>query len=171
MLALRKSQTWNEGNLEGFRPHRHLPRPAPRPLCAGGPLGACFSVIPVALPDLRGTIPQGKRLPVPPATSHQSQITKSFTIRTSAKHASNPFGIRTSKTQDLKPFRMNTSEKTPGGCPRAIGSFCCSARPSPSRHSSRDNGLRHGQAILPSTFNLRLSTLQVQSPHVIPGDR
>lgn len=38
-----------------------------------------------------------------------------FTIRTSEKHAPNPFRIRTSKTQDLKPFGMNTYEKTRGG--------------------------------------------------------
>ena len=31
-------------------------------------------------------------------TSHESPVTKSFTIRTSAKPARNPFGIRTSKT-------------------------------------------------------------------------
>ena len=38
-----------------------------------------------------------------------------FRIRTSEKHAPNPFRIRTSKTQDLKPFGMNTYEKTRGG--------------------------------------------------------
>jgi len=38
-------------------------------------------------------------LPLPPVTSHQSQVTKSFIIRTY-------------KTQDLKLFRMNTYRKT-----------------------------------------------------------
>jgi len=52
---------------------------------------------------------------LPPVTGHQSQVTKSCRIRTSAKPAPNPFGIRTSKTQHLKPFRMNTSKKTGGG--------------------------------------------------------
>ena len=48
---------------------------------------------------------------LPPVTSHQSQVTISFIIRTSEKHASNPFRIRTSKTEDLKPFRIRTYEK------------------------------------------------------------
>jgi hypothetical protein len=48
---------------------------------------------------------------LPPVTSHQSRITKSFTIRTYAKRAHNPFTMNTSKTQHLKPFRMNTYEK------------------------------------------------------------
>jgi|HubBroStandDraft_6_1064221.scaffolds.fasta_scaffold07195_4 hypothetical protein len=50
-----------------------------------------------------------------PATSRQSQITKSCRIRTSAKRARNSRRIRTSKTQDLKPFRMNTYRKTGEG--------------------------------------------------------
>src|SRR6476660_8702596 len=75
-----------------FRPRLRLLRPVLGCVCSSGPLSPCLS-------------------PLPPVTSHQSQITKSFTIRTSEKHAPNPFGIRTSKTQDLKPFRMNTYEK------------------------------------------------------------
>jgi len=54
---------------------------------------------------------------LPPVASHQSQITNSFIIRTSAKCPHNSFRIRTSKTQHLKPFRMNTSEKTGAGGP------------------------------------------------------
>ena len=54
-------------------------------------------------------------LALPPVTSHQSQITKSFRIRTYGKCAANPFIIRTSKTQHLKPFRIRTYRKTPGG--------------------------------------------------------
>src|SRR4029077_18415873 len=48
-------------------------------------------------------------------TNHQSQFTKSFTIRTSAKRACNSRRIRTSKTLNLKLFRMNTYEKTGEG--------------------------------------------------------
>jgi hypothetical protein len=48
-------------------------------------------------------------------TDHDSSVTKSCRIRTSAKPACNPCRIRTSKTQDLKPFRMNTYEKTGEG--------------------------------------------------------
>jgi hypothetical protein len=47
----------------------------------------------------------------PIVTSHQSRITKPFTIRTYEKRARNPFGIRTSKTRDLKSFRIRTYEK------------------------------------------------------------
>jgi len=54
---------------------------------------------------------------LPPVTSHQSQVTISFIIRTSEKHASNPFRIRTSKTEDLKPFRIRTYGKTGEGGP------------------------------------------------------
>jgi hypothetical protein len=50
-----------------------------------------------------------------PVTSHQSRVTKSFTIRTYERPAPNPFRIHTSKTQDLKPFRMNTYKKTGRG--------------------------------------------------------
>ena len=56
-------------------------------------------------------------LSLPPATSHQSQITKSRRIHTSEKRTHNPFRIRTSKTQDLKPFRIRTYEKTGVGGP------------------------------------------------------
>jgi hypothetical protein len=42
---------------------------------------------------------------------------KSFTIRTSAKHARNPFAMNTSKTNDLKSFRIRTYEKKGGGPP------------------------------------------------------
>jgi len=51
---------------------------------------------------------------LPPVTSHQSQITNPFTIRTYEKLSPNPFRIPTSKTRDLKSFRMNTYEKTLG---------------------------------------------------------
>ena len=50
-----------------------------------------------------------------PVTSHQSQVTKSFTIRTSANRTRNPFRMNTSKTKHLKLFRINTYEKTGGG--------------------------------------------------------
>jgi len=55
--------------------------------------------------------------PLPPVTSHQSRITKSFIICTS-------------KTQHLKPFRMNTYKKTREGgasipiVPRPAARFC-----------------------------------------------
>jgi hypothetical protein len=52
-----------------------------------------------------------------PVTSHQSQVTKSFTIRTYAKSSRNPCRMNTSKTQNLKLFRINTYEKTGGGVP------------------------------------------------------
>jgi len=52
---------------------------------------------------------------LPPVTGHQSQVTKSFTIRTYEKHARNSRRIRTSKTQDLKLFRINTYKKTGRG--------------------------------------------------------
>ena len=48
-------------------------------------------------------------------TRHSQLSTISFTIRTSAKLACNPFRIRTSKTQHLKLFRMNTYKKTGWG--------------------------------------------------------
>ena len=54
---------------------------------------------------------------LPPVTSHQSQFTKSFIIRTYIKSAHKLFRMNTSKTQRLKPFRMNTSEKTGVGAP------------------------------------------------------
>ncbi len=111
MLTLRKSQKRNEGSLEGLRPRRHFSHPAPCRLCTSGLLGAFLPVIPVAIPDHAGTISQRIRLPLPPVTSHQSQITKSFGIRTSAKRPHNSFRIRTSKTQDLKPFRIRTYRK------------------------------------------------------------
>jgi hypothetical protein len=57
-----------------------------------------------------------------PVTSHQSQITKSFTFRTYAKSSRNPFTMNTSITQDLKLFRINTYEKTGGRGPStAVG--------------------------------------------------
>ena len=137
-------------------------------------------------------------LSLPLVTTHQSPITKSFTFRTYEKTACKSCRIRTSKTQDLKPFRMNTSEKTRRGSAPApsVLFVALPAAPFP-RHSSRDKRLHHGRTILPSNFQLstlqvqsrvhwagyssfnfqlssfifRLSTLQVQSPHVIPGDR
>ena len=68
--------------------------------------------------------------PLPPVTSHQSRITNSFIIRTSAKSARNLFRMNTSKTQHLKPFRMNTYKKTGEGgasipiVPRLAARFC-----------------------------------------------
>jgi len=59
-------------------------------------------------------------LSLPPVTGHQSQVTKSFIIRTSEKHTCNPFRIRTSKTQHLKPFRIRTYKKTGGGAYRQL---------------------------------------------------
>ena len=56
-------------------------------------------------------------LSLPPVTSYQSRMTKSFIIRTYAKHTRNPFRIRTSKTLDLKSFRIRTYEKKGGGIP------------------------------------------------------
>jgi hypothetical protein len=50
-----------------------------------------------------------------PVTSHHSQVTKSFTIRTYAKCARNPCRMNTSKTQDLKLFRINTYKKNGEG--------------------------------------------------------
>jgi hypothetical protein len=50
-----------------------------------------------------------------PVTNHQSQVTKSCRIRTSAKLTHNPFRIRTSKTRHLKSFRICTYKKTRRG--------------------------------------------------------
>ena len=44
-------------------------------------------------------------------------MTKSFIIRTYAKHTRNPFRIRTSKTLDLKSFRIRTYKKGGRGAP------------------------------------------------------
>jgi hypothetical protein len=52
-----------------------------------------------------------------PVTSHQSQATKSFIIRTYAKCVHNPFRMNTYKTQDLKLFRINTYKKNRGRGP------------------------------------------------------
>ncbi len=120
----------------------------------------------------KGTLPAVSAFFPPTVTIHESPITKPFRIRTYKKCALNPFGIRTSKTRDLKSFRIRTYKKTPRGVPRlpSVLSLPLPAAPLP-RHSSRGKQLRHGRAILPSTFNFRLSTLQVQSPHLILGDR
>jgi hypothetical protein len=56
-------------------------------------------------------------------TSHQSQVTKPFRIRTYEKRVPNSFRIRTSKTRHLKPFRMNTYKKTGEGPPRLSGTM------------------------------------------------
>jgi hypothetical protein len=98
-----------------FRSHQPLSRRVRCCLCIGGPLSPRPSLLPAARPAHTRPIPQREHLPLPPVTSHQSHITKSFTIRTSTKYTPNPFRIRTSKTQDLKPFRMNTYKKTPSG--------------------------------------------------------
>ena len=99
-----------------------LYRPAICCFCSGGPLGPCLSRIPAPLPANSRTTPRRERPPLLPVTCHRpastssaSQITNSFTIRTSAKCSPNSFRIRTSKAQDLKPFRMNTSKKTGEG--------------------------------------------------------
>jgi hypothetical protein len=68
-------------------------------------------------------------------TTHYSLLsTDSFTIRTSAKRASNPCRMRSFKTQDLKPFRMRSYEKTGRGAthlnhssPRRLRVLCVSA--------------------------------------------
>jgi len=93
--------------------------------------------VPGACPDLVGALKSTRALPSTdpfdaphhppdcfsffhqsPVTNHQSQVTKSFTIRTYAKCARNPCRMNTSKTQDLKLFRINTYEKNGGGVPR-----------------------------------------------------
>src|SRR5579859_4503665 len=94
---------------------RRRPLPTLRRFCRCGPSGPRIPLVPAPLPAQISTILRRERLPLPLVTSHQSQITKSFRIRTYEKSTRNPFRIRTSKTQDLKPFRMNTSKKTPGG--------------------------------------------------------
>jgi hypothetical protein len=72
--------------------------------------------------------------------THQSRITKSFIIRTSAKCSRNPFTMNTSKTQDLKLFRMNTYKKTGGGVPPLrVGMTEGEER---SLHCGRDDRLR-----------------------------
>jgi hypothetical protein len=58
-------------------------------------------------------------------TSRQSQITKSCTIRTSAKQACNSHRIRTFKTQSLKPFRICSCEKQG----RGVGILLLTRRP------------------------------------------
>jgi len=67
--------------------------------------------------SLLSSYPGNHYLALPPVTSHQSQITKPFRIRTYGKSAANPFIIRTSKTQAFKPFRIRTYRKTRGGDP------------------------------------------------------
>jgi hypothetical protein len=64
---------------------------------------------------------------LPPITAHQSQVTKSFIIRTYRKCSCNSFRIRTSKTQHLKPFRMNTYKKTGEGVVWAGQTTCRAA--------------------------------------------
>ena len=59
----------------------------------------------------------GTRATLPPSTHHSPPATIPFTMRTFAKHASNPCRMRSFKTQDLKSFRMCSSEKTRGGVP------------------------------------------------------
>src|SRR6476646_391890 len=100
-----------------FRPRRPLPRPD---LCcpsSRGPVSSRLSLISATLPAHTATLLRRERLPLPPVTSHQSQITKSFTIRTCEKQARNSFRISTYKTHDLKPFRINTYRKTGEGVP------------------------------------------------------
>src|SRR5579859_2194686 len=82
--------------------------------CSGGSSDPRLS--PTRRPPCQLDKPSANSSPaLPPVTSHQSQVTISFIIRTYEKCASNPFRIRTSKTQDLKPFRMNTYKKPPRG--------------------------------------------------------
>jgi hypothetical protein len=89
---------------------------------------------PIRRPPCQHDNPSSKSSPaLPLVTSHQSQVTISFRIRTCEKSPSNPFRIRTSKTQYLKPFRMNTSKKTGEGVsllvrtalrwPTSVGSY------------------------------------------------
>ena len=92
-----------------FRPRHPFPRPDLCCLSSCGPLGSRLSLIPTTLPAHTGTLLRRERLPLPPVTSHQSQITKSFTIRTS-------------KTLNLKLFRMNTYEKTGEGVGAQVSS-------------------------------------------------
>ena len=68
---------------------------------------------------------------LPPATSHASQITNSFRIRTYEKHTPNPLRIRTSKTNELRPCRMNTSEKPRGEPPMFEPSWHLTPNPFP----------------------------------------
>lgn len=68
-------------------------------------LSSCSRYFPPSLITDHGT----------PATRLSPSVTKSFTMRTSEKHARNSFRMRSFKTKDLKLFRMNSSEKTPGG--------------------------------------------------------
>ena len=63
----------------------------------------------------------------PPVTGHQSQVTKSFIIRTYEKCVRNSFRIRTSKIQHLKPFRMNTYKKIGEGVVCAGQTTCRAA--------------------------------------------
>jgi hypothetical protein len=98
---------------------------------------------------------------LPTVTGHQSQVTKSFTIRTYEKHARNSRRIRTSKTQDLKLFRINTYKKTGRGarpdpkfrpsvllvgrgpiCPRPLKSARPEDHPAPPRHQPRVTAYR-----------------------------
>jgi hypothetical protein len=67
-------------------------------------------------------------LSFPPVINHQSPVTKSCRIRTSAKRARNSRRIRTSKTQYLKPFRMNTYEKNGEGERVSVGPRVASRR-------------------------------------------
>jgi hypothetical protein len=84
------------------------PRLFPR-FCSGGSSDPCFS---------------SSLHPTPPTPN-------SFTIRTSAKPASNPCRMRTFKTQDLKPFRMCSSEKKGGRRGPSQGSLFSAPPPRP----------------------------------------
>jgi hypothetical protein len=83
--------------------------------------------------------------PLPPVTTHQSQIAKSCRIRTYEKYTCNPFRIRTYKTQDLKSFRMRTYKKRGEGAPLLPpgGFLPCFAFPSGDLKSTRSY-LRRG---------------------------
>jgi hypothetical protein len=119
------------------RPHASVSvsQPISR-FCSGGPLGSRLSLVPTTLPAHTRTLPRRERLPLPPVTIHQSQITKSFTIRTSENHARKPCRIRTSKTQHLKSFRIRTYKKTGGG---GYPSFVISSTSSPYSLAREDN--------------------------------
>jgi len=86
--------------------------------------------------------PQSSSAPLlPPSTLSfrlsTVSVTKSFTIRTHAKHTRNLFTMNTSKTKDLKPCRMNTYKKRGEGYPASalVTSLLRYVIPSPPRET------------------------------------